>query len=415
MRAEHGEATDAVRRLDRNARMPDLLDATGDLGAEMRGLQVAVIGCGSVGLAVADIPARLGVDRLLLVDPARFKAVSVLTHPCFPQDLGRSKAIVAGERAKAVSPNTQVLAFDGCFEEIPTHLLAGTSYLLLASDNLLCESSVSQAALHLGIPVLQASVYGRTLTAQVRSIVCGEDGQGPCLCCEFGEREWEELDGGTVFSCTGADASAGAPAKRSRVPTESLPHLCRIAADILCMELTRRVLGIGQAEQSRVVEYSGYTHRTAVTALRRRRDCPLDHSRLQLAPRARDLGESAPRELLREAGYEEDWDPRRVTLTVEGRSFSTLAVCDCSPHPTLGRFLPTGSAAGSCPRCGAQRWPHPLHTHREVPLSVLAGQLDRTLASLGATEPASVRLRGERGAVLFHRGFAEAAGGGAAR
>jgi molybdopterin/thiamine biosynthesis adenylyltransferase len=411
---EAGQATDAMRRLDRSARMPDLLGVSRELGAAMRGLRLAVIGCGSVGLAVADVPARLGVDRLLLVDPARFKPASVLTHPCLPQDLGRSKAIVAGERAKAVGPDTQVFAFDGCFEELPTHVLVGTSYLLLASDNLRCEASVSQTALHLGIPVLQGSVYGRTLTAQVRSIVSGDNGEGPCLCCAFGEREWEDLDRGTVFSCTGADTSSAAPAERSRIPTESLPHLCGIAANLLCIELSRRALGIGDAEESRVVDFCGLTHRTTVTPLRRRADCPLDHERLQLTPSKRDLGESAPRELLRAAGYE-GWDPRRVTLSVEGRSFSSLAVCDCDAHPTLGRFLPTGSAAGACPRCGAERLPHPLHTHDEVPIGALAGQLDYPLKSLGATAPSSVRLRGERGAVLFHRSFGEAAGVGEAR
>jgi molybdopterin/thiamine biosynthesis adenylyltransferase len=408
IQARPGKATDAMRRLDRNARMPEVLDAAGDLGAAMRALQLAVIGCGSAGLSVADVPPRLGVGRLLLVDPAPVKAASILTHPCLPQDLGRSKAIVAGERAKAVGPDTQVFAFDGCFEELPTHVLAGTSYLLLASDNLLCEAAVSQTALHLGIPVLQASVYGRTLTAQVRSIASDEHGEGPCLCCFFGEREWEELDRGTVFSCTGAEASAAAPAKRSRIPTESLPHLCRTAADFLCMEMTRRVLGIGDADESRLVEYSGYNHRTTVTPLRRRADCSMDHARLRLAPRERDLGESAPRELLRDADYQ-DCDPRRVTLTIEGRSFSSLAVCRCDDHAMLGRFFATGSPAGVCPRCGIQRTPHPLHTHDEVPISALAGQLDCTLASLGATAPNSVRLRGERGAVLFHRRFPQAA------
>jgi hypothetical protein len=350
----------------------------------------------------------------LLIDPARFKATSVLTHPCLPQDLDRSKAIVAGERAKALAPETRVFAFEGSFEELATHLLAGMSYLLLASDNLRCEASVSQASLHFGVPVLQGSLFGRTLTAQVRSIVSGDDGEGPCLCCAFGAREWEDLDRGTVFSCTGPHASAAAPAERSRIPTESLPHLCRITADLLCMELTRRVLEIGDGSESRHLEYCGYTHRTTVTPLRRRADCPLDHARLRLAPCERDLGESAPRELLREAGLE-GWDPRRVTLTVEGRSFSSLAFCGCQTHPTLGRFFSTGSPAGACPHCGLERQMHPLYTHDEVPLSALAGQLDCSLASLGATAPGSVRLRGERGGVLFHRSFEEAGGDGEAR
>ncbi len=38
----------------------------------------------------------------------------------------------------------------------------------------------------------------------------------------------------------------------------------------------------------------------------------------------------------------------------------------------------------------------------------MAGQLDRTLESLGAPAPTSVRVRGDGGVVLFHRRFAEA-------
>jgi hypothetical protein len=45
---------------------------------------------------------------------------------------------------------------------------------------------------------------------------------------------------------------------------------------------------------------------------------------------------------------------------------------------------------------------------------MLAGQLDRTLAQLGAPKPASVRVRGESGAVLFYRSFPDSVGPGGA-
>ena len=406
--ARSGAAADAMRRLDHSARMPRFLDVQRDFGAAMRDQFLVVIGCGAVGLAIADIPARVGVGRLLLVDPARLKPASVLTHPCRPDDIGRSKAVVAAERAKAVCPEAQVFAFDGAFEELPTYVLAEATHLLLASDNLRCEASVSQRALHLGIPVIQGSVYGPTLSAQLRSMASRGRGEGPCLCCDFGHREWEDLDRGTIFSCAGVDAPHGAAAEHSPIPTESLPHLCGIAANLVCIELTRRVLEIGDPTESRLVEYCGYTHRTTMMPLRRRAECPMDHTRLQLEPRTRDLGKSAPREFLREAGFE-GADPCRVTLTVEGRCFTNLAVCNCDQHLSLGRFFPTGRTTGACPRCGASQWPHPLHSYEEVPMKALATQLEQSLESLGAREPTSVRVRGERGAVLFHRRFANTA------
>jgi molybdopterin/thiamine biosynthesis adenylyltransferase len=345
------------------------------------------------------------------------KPTSVLTHPCHPNHLGRSKAIVAAERAKAVSPGTRVFAFHGPFDALPANFLAGVHYLLLASDNLSCEASVAQYALHLGISVIQASVYGPTLTAQVRSFASAGAGAGACICCGYGRKEWEELDRGTVFSCSGSGTASGsafgAAAEPSRAPTASLSYLCALAANLALMELTRRVLGIGDPGESRLVEYNGFTHRTTQTKLTRRDDCPLDHQQLRREPRAGDLGQSTPRALLREADYLEA-DPRRVTLAVEGRHFAILAVCGCDAHPPLGRFLAFGAPAGACDACGEERSPHPLHTHSAVPVAMLAGQLDRTLAQLGAPKPASVRVRGESGAVLFYRSFPDSVGPGGA-
>jgi hypothetical protein len=400
-----------VRRLDRRARMPDLVDVSGDLAAAMRDQVLVQIGCGAVGMAETDIASRVGVGRLLLIDPARFAIENLLTHPCQPGDLGRSKAIVAAERAKAVSPESQVFAFEGDFDELPTYVLTGATCLLLASDNLRCEASVSQRAFHLGIPVLQGSVYGPTLSAQVRSIAGRysdhANGDGACLCCGYSRREWVDLDRGTVFSCSGGDGSPARVVEPSRIPTASLPHLCSIAADLVWMELTRRVLEMGNASESRLVEFCGYNFRTVVAPLRRSASCPADHSRLQLEPRDGDLGKRAPRDLLWEAGYASA-DPSRVTLSVEGRCFTSLAVCGCVEHPRLGRFIPEDGSGGTCRRCGVPRTPHPFHSFQEVPLKALATQLDASLESLGAGRPTSVRVRGENGAVLFHRRFPEA-------
>jgi molybdopterin/thiamine biosynthesis adenylyltransferase len=402
--AEPGAALDAMRRLDTNARMPELLDVRRGVGPVMRELDLGIVGNGSVGLHLADIAARNGVRSIRLVDPASIKLESLLTHPCAPGDLRRSKALLAAERAKAVSPRTRVFAFEGAFEELPAHFLAGVSFLLLASDNLRCEASVSQYALHFGIPVVQGSVYGRTLTAQVRSVTSAPAGRGPCLACGFGEREWEELDRGTIFSCTGVGAPSNAAAERSSVPTASLAHLCGLAAHLAFMDVTRLALGLGDPGESRLLEYCGYTHRTTVTPLARRDDCPLDHEQFRLEPRAQDLGGSTLRALLRTAGYLEA-DPLRVTVTVERHCFTSLAACKCDAPPRLGHFLEIGATAGVCPTCGLDRRPHPLHTFDEVPVALLAEQLDRPLAELGVPSPTSIRFRGEAGSVLFHRRF----------
>jgi molybdopterin/thiamine biosynthesis adenylyltransferase len=392
---------DVVRRLDRAARMPTLVDVPGDAGAALRKLDLVIVGTGSVGLRLSDLAARSGVRSLLLVDPARFKPESLLTHPCFPQDVGRPKAIVSGERARSLSPETRVLVFQGGFEELPTHVLAGASFVLLASDNLRAEVDVSQRALELGLPIIQASVYGPTLTAQVRAVASGERGEGPCLACGFNSHEWAALDRGTRFSCAG-DAGSRGSALRAGAPTASLPHLCGIAADLAFIELTRRAVGITDAGESRIVDYQGYTHKITSSPLVRRPECPLEHARSRLLPAASDLGATTPRAVLRDAGYG-NVDPRRVTLGIEGHRYLTLVACRCDKHERIGCFVADGASAGTCARCGVERKPHPLHVHEAVPVKALERALDRTLSSLGAPGARTVRVRGDDGVVCFHR------------
>jgi molybdopterin/thiamine biosynthesis adenylyltransferase len=394
----------ALEGLDRSARTPALVDVPRDAGAALRGLDLAIVGVGSVGMRLVELAARLGVRSLLLVDPASVKAESVLTHPVVPSDLGRAKVLVAGERAKSVSPETRVFTFEGAVEILPSHVLAGAGCVLLASDNLAAEVHVAQRSLHLGLPVLQCSVHGPTLTAQLRSISSLADGRGACLACGFGRRDWEDLGRGTRFSCTGADLAAAAP-ERSLVPTASFAHLCAFAASLGMMELTRRVVALGGAE-SRMIEYCGFTHRMVITRLAQSVDCPLDHARYRLEPRADDLRESTPLGLFAAAGYGTS-DLGRVTLTVEGYGFASLAACGCPTHPVLGRFLREDEPPDICAGCGFERAPHPLHSHTEVPASALSRGLEHRLDSLGVGAPTSVRVRGERGGVLFHRIFPE--------
>lgn len=391
---------DAMSALDRTARVPHLLDVPRDVVRAMQDIDLLIVAQGSVGQNTTDVAARMGVGSLRLIDPACFKPESILTHPIAPKDLGLAKVEVAGERAKAVSPATRVFTFRGSFEDAPIAFLAGATHIMLSSDNQACEVAVTQMALHLGVPLIQSSVHGATLCAQVRSLAANTAGDTACAACIYTDREWSDLDRGTVFACDGGATSTAA--EPSRVPTASFPHVCAIASHLGVMELMRRALGIGSPRESRMVEYCGYNQRTTVTSLARRAECPLDHEPVRVEAGSEDLGARTPRELVRAAGYA-DADPRRVTLKAEGFTFAGLLTCHCDAHSMLGRFLSRGESAGICPDCDVQRAPHPLYTTEETPVSALAGEL--TLAFLGARAPGSVWVRGSQGAVLFVRQF----------
>jgi molybdopterin/thiamine biosynthesis adenylyltransferase len=399
-------------QLNRAARMPRLIAGARSLAAALCELDLVLVGLGSIGLHFASHCARLGVRSLFLIDPARFKSESCLTHPLQPDELGRSKVEVAGAHAKAVSPQTRVFVCAEAFECLSLSALAGASAILLATDNLLAESRVSRAALQLGIPLLQAAVEGRTLTAQVRHLAnAGE--QSPDLPCGYNREEWEQLDRGTRYSCAGTGTGSGsgsgsaaesttAPAEPTQVPTTSVPHLCALAANLAMMELTRRAVGAGDPLASTELSYCGFTQQITHTRLERRASCPADHTRMRLAPSTADLGELSVGELLRTAGCDSD-ALRSVSLHVEGRRFVALARCKCATPPRIDRFVADDDEARPCPSCGQRLLPHPLHVFDEVPLTALDGFRGRSLSSLGAPSPPAVRVRAERATTFLFR------------
>lgn len=429
-----GVGAQALRALDRDARAPRLLDipvakAIDQEGAEgsagggsMRALRVIVVGLGSVGSYFADLLARSTVASLLLVDRAHFKPESVLTHPVHPHDLGRPKATVAGERAKAVSPSTRVEVFDGPVEELGLDAFVDSDAVLLASDNLACELEVSRRCLFLGVPLIQASVHGPTLVAQVRSLgnpPHSSEGGGPCLACGFQAADWVALDRGTVFSC------AGGPARRNGIPTVSPAELCSLAASLGVTELLGRTVGLVPASTSRLIEYCGFTHRTSVTPLDRRAACPLDHETWRVVRWEGRLASATPRALFAAAGVTlgtgslgtgsasagsgcnaED-ALQGVSMTVAGYRFSGKGLCACPEPPPLERFrsmhhesMKNGDAP--CAACGTPLEPHPFHTHEVVPGTALRDHLDRALGKLGADTPRTVLVRRDEQACLFH-------------
>ncbi len=401
LRPRRGRGARAMLALDRSARTPRLIDGPADVAAILSTLRIVVVGVGSVGLSLADVAARMGVGELILVDRGVFKPESVLTHPVHPDDIGRPKATVAGERAKAIAPSTTVTVFDGAIEELSLADVAGASVVLLASDNIACELEVARLCSRLGLPCIQASLHGGTLVASVRALANQPGEEGPCLACTFQSGDWKALDEGTLFSCTGTDSRAAAPVP-SGVPTVSPPALCAIAANLAIMELYGLALGLRPADTNRVVEYCGHGHRVLTTELVRRADCRLDHEPWGQVPVRRAPGATKLGRLVELAGYTPDTELDACSVEVEGVCFTRVGSCGCPSHPLLDRFQPLSPEAAVCQACGQALVAHPFYTHQEVPGQVLRDHLGRTLAELGAPDARAVTVRGPRGPVLIY-------------
>jgi molybdopterin/thiamine biosynthesis adenylyltransferase len=384
------------------ARLPSFIGAEEDAAERLEDLKVGVVGCGSVGQGIGLHLARLHVKELMLVDYKRLKEESVLTHPsATPADVGRFKASFLGERCSAISPGTRVTAYDRDAADVELTAYADMNAIALASDNLLAEVEVAQRCMMLGIPLIQSSLHGETLVAQVR-FVSNSSADGPCLVCGYSAGDYAALDRNTRYSCE--DVGRDARARTTGPPTVSPSFLCAIAADVAMVQLLRFVLGLGVPVGSTVVEYCGFTNKCVVSPLARNPRCRADHVQYRTLGIPGNLADRTPRQLRELAGLGDGAAHDGVSFWLGKYMYGESGACRCSGSRPLGRFFIPGDGGEPCPMCGEPVRPNPFGTHRRVPADLLADGAVRPLRELGAGAAHWVVVRGPDGEGTLLRG-----------
>jgi len=387
------------KRAPLSARLPNFVGAPPASDEKLRGLKVAVVGCGAVGGSIALGLARLQIHTLWLFDKGKFKAESILTHCVFPGDISGPKASILGRRVKHISPATRVFVFDGPVESSDLRVMADADLTVLATDNLFAEIEVGQRCLWLGQPLVQAAVHGETLVAQIRFFA--NRSNGPCPACGYSQAEWQALDNQTRYSCDALNDEA-ADAETDGPPTMSVSFLCAMAADLALVQILRHMLDLGSAVENNMLQYCGFDHQTIVSALKRNRRCPCDHTAYRQATTLRAIADFTLSELARMAGYDTAVGLNGVSFQLGRLSFCESAACRCMAMRPLRRFFAAGARVGRCRSCGEKIVPLPFYTHNPVPANVIADQMERPLRELGAESAAWVKLRGPRRSMLFY-------------
>ncbi len=383
----------------RHARLPQFIGGPQDAGSRLGGLKVALIGCGSVGWNLALHLARLHVSSILLVDPARVKRESLLTHPAVPENISKPKASVLAGLCRRISPETTICSFVGPVEKLALIALDRFDAVLLATDNLLAEIEVGQRCRRLGVPLLQASVHGDTLVAQVRHF-SNRGADAPCPACGFSAAEWSALNRETRFSCQGSGTGETEP-RIDGPPTMSLSFLCSLAADLAMNHVVRSALGLGKPGEDFLLEYCCYTDRTHVSPLARNPHCVGDHTPCRRIRLPRPVPSYTLRQLASEAGFNAKSARERVSFQVDRLVFAEYGACGCEDDHPLRRFQLRGNGAGRCGACGKDISVQPFFTHDTVSCSILAGEMNRPLQEIGAASARWAVVRGRRENALF--------------
>ena len=317
------------------ARMPRFLSLAESVDpvSVLSRLRVACLGVGAVGRIACEHFARLAVEALYICDHGTYKPESRLTQPIDPDEVGRSKAESVARLAKRLSPATTVFAYDGSFETLGATALADADIVLMATDNIRAELECGQHCLHLGKPLVQASVHGGSLTAEVR-FYANASGNGPCPACGLTREERVSLAGEVVYSCDGTVA------RTTESPTTSTSHLCSIAGDLAVNQILRHVLGLGASVVDQEVEWNGFTLKSWVTPLERKPGCPADHAVWATRHSDRPVADFTLRQVAQAAGLHQDGALERATFRIGAllilfqlagfRGYSVIPhVCQC--------------------------------------------------------------------------------------
>jgi len=138
---------------------------------------IAIVGCGSIGGAVADIAARTGVGTLTLIDPDVVSPENIGRHVLTPHAIGERKADALSSHLVSINPelvvNPLCRAFSGDFAETPDLIIS-------AVDSFQCESLINIYALGAKVPAIYAGVWGEASVGELCYVIPGKT---PCYHC----------------------------------------------------------------------------------------------------------------------------------------------------------------------------------------------------------------------------------------
>ena len=135
----------------------------------LKGKHVLVVGCGGLGGHIIDLLTRVGVGALRVVDGDVFEPTNLNRQLLSDTEvLGKSKAAVAAEHIRRVSPDTAVEAVDRFMtEENVRELIRDCHIVMDALDSIPARRILARACAEAGIPYVYGAIQGWVAQAAV--------------------------------------------------------------------------------------------------------------------------------------------------------------------------------------------------------------------------------------------------------
>jgi len=167
---------------------------------KLKAAKVAIVGAGGIGSAAIPALAGAGIGALTIIDDDVVDVTNLQRQTIFREsDVGRGKAELAANFAKALNPNVEAHAFVERIEAgNASEMLADHALILDGCDNFATRLAVGDACVALGIPLVSAAAI------QFQGQVGLFRGQ-PCYRCFVGDAfDAEDCDNCSELGVLGA-------------------------------------------------------------------------------------------------------------------------------------------------------------------------------------------------------------------
>lgn len=176
---------------------------------------LTLVGAGNIGSHLVPHLGRLPkLRRLTLIDSDIYQSSNLVGQDIGRSDIGRRKVSVQARRLRRIRPGLELEVIFARVETVPLGRLR-SDVILGCLDSRVTRQWLNEAALHLGLPWIDAGVNGAALQARVS--VFAKPGDA-CLECGWNQADYDALErrypcaGDLVVAATHAPSSLGAVA-----------------------------------------------------------------------------------------------------------------------------------------------------------------------------------------------------------
>ena len=191
--------------MERYSRQLPILGAKGQ--KKLANSSVAIVGCGGVGTLIAELLARAGVGKLILIDHDVVSLDNLNRGTLLAEeDVGKPKALVCAERVHRINSQVQVEARKERLSKDNLDRLLGDADLVVgATDNIASRMLINEYAVEHRKPWIYAAA--EDMRGMTMAIIPGKTA---CLRCVIPRPPSREEGGSPILGPVAALASAHA-------------------------------------------------------------------------------------------------------------------------------------------------------------------------------------------------------------